>query len=117
MGSPSSRRGCWPDCEGEWTWPASFVRYARCSDPSPSGTKAGGMAEQTNSSIVITAQPAAIMDVIAHFDAYPDWAQGMEKADVVEQGPTVAPGVYFELTPARSRTPTRSATTGTAWSR
>ncbi len=56
------------------------------------------MAEQTNSSIVITAEPAAIMDVIADFDAYPDWAQGMKKADVVEQGPDGrAKRVYFEL--------------------
>ena len=34
------------------------------------------MAEQTTSSIVIAADPAAVMAVIADFPAYPEWAQG-----------------------------------------
>lgn len=45
------------------------------------------MAEQTTSSIVIDADPAAIMSVIADFPAYPEWAQGMKSAKVVEEGP------------------------------
>src|SRR5689334_16809938 len=44
------------------------------------------MAEQTTSSIVIDAPPAAVMAVIADFPAYPDWAQGMQKAEVLETG-------------------------------
>ena len=56
------------------------------------------MAEQTTSSIVIDADPAAIMAVISDFDAYPVWAQGVKKADVVEQGSDGRPErVFFEL--------------------
>ena len=56
------------------------------------------MAEQTTSSIVIAAQPAAVMAVIADFDAYPTWAQGVKRADVVQPGPDDrAKQVYFEL--------------------
>ena len=44
------------------------------------------MAEQTTSSIVIAADPAAVMAVIADFAAYPAWAQGMKKAETVEPG-------------------------------
>jgi len=56
------------------------------------------MAEQTTSSIVISAEPAAVMGVIADFGAYPSWAQGVKKADVVEDGADGrASRVYFEL--------------------
>jgi len=56
------------------------------------------MAEQTTSSIVVNAEPAEIMAVIADFDAYPQWAQGVKKADVVKQGSGGrADQVYFEL--------------------
>ena len=41
------------------------------------------MAEQTTSSIVVDAPPAAVMSVIADFPAYPEWAKGVETADVV----------------------------------
>jgi ribosome-associated toxin RatA of RatAB toxin-antitoxin module len=44
------------------------------------------MAEQTTSSIVIDAPPAAVMAVIADFPAYPEWAQGMQRAEVLETG-------------------------------
>jgi ribosome-associated toxin RatA of RatAB toxin-antitoxin module len=39
------------------------------------------MAEQTTSSITVDAAPAAVMDVIADFDAYPQWAKGVTKAE------------------------------------
>ncbi|MBV9832674.1 MAG: SRPBCC family protein [Marmoricola sp.] len=56
------------------------------------------MAEQTTSSIVVDAPPAAVMAVIADFPAYPEWAQGMKSAEVLETG---ADGrgtrVHFEL--------------------
>ena len=56
------------------------------------------MAEQTTSSIVIAAEPALIMGVIADFDAYPAWAQGVKTADVVEEGSEGrARQVHFEL--------------------
>jgi ribosome-associated toxin RatA of RatAB toxin-antitoxin module len=41
------------------------------------------MAEQTTSSIVIDAAPAEIMAVIADFESYPQWAKGVQTADVV----------------------------------
>ncbi len=40
------------------------------------------MAEQTTSSIVVDAPPAAVMDVIADFAAYPIWAKGVKVAEV-----------------------------------
>ena len=56
------------------------------------------MAEQTTSSIVIDAPPAAVMAVISDFDSYPQWAQGVKRADVVsEGGDGRADQVYFEL--------------------
>jgi ribosome-associated toxin RatA of RatAB toxin-antitoxin module len=56
------------------------------------------MAEQTTSSIVVNADPADVMAVIADFDAYPAWAQGVKKADVVQDGPDGrAMQVFFEL--------------------
>ena len=41
------------------------------------------MAEQTTSSIVIDADPSAVMAVISDFESYPEWAQGVKKAEVV----------------------------------
>ncbi len=41
------------------------------------------MAEQTTSSIVVDAAPSAVMAVIADFEAYPEWAKGVTKAEVV----------------------------------
>jgi ribosome-associated toxin RatA of RatAB toxin-antitoxin module len=56
------------------------------------------MAEQTTSSIVIDADPAAIMEVIGDFEAYPQWAKGVKRADVVDEGTAGwADQVYFEL--------------------
>jgi ribosome-associated toxin RatA of RatAB toxin-antitoxin module len=56
------------------------------------------MAEQTTSSIVIPADPASVMAVIADFESYPAWAQGVKKAEPVEGGTEGrADRVYFEL--------------------
>lgn len=44
------------------------------------------MADQSTQSIVINAAPEAIMDVIADFDAYPQWALAVKKADVITPG-------------------------------
>ena len=56
------------------------------------------MAEQTTSSIVIAADQATIMSVIADFDSYPAWAQGVKSAEVVDPGTGDRPDkVHFEL--------------------
>jgi Polyketide cyclase / dehydrase and lipid transport len=56
------------------------------------------MAEQTSSSIVIDAPPAAVMDVIADFAAYPVWAKGVKEATVrAEQPDGRAKEVFFAL--------------------
>ena len=50
-------------------------------------TRAGaGMADQTTSSILIEADPAAVMAVIADFGSYPVWAKGVKSATVVSDG-------------------------------
>jgi ribosome-associated toxin RatA of RatAB toxin-antitoxin module len=56
------------------------------------------MAEQTTSSIVVSADPAAVMNVISDFESYPSWAQGVKKAEPLGTGPDGRPReVYFEL--------------------
>jgi ribosome-associated toxin RatA of RatAB toxin-antitoxin module len=56
------------------------------------------MAEQTTSSIVVDAEPAAVMAVIGDFDSYPAWAKGVQKAEVVAEGPDGrAEQVFFVL--------------------
>ena len=56
------------------------------------------MAEQTTSSIVIDASPAAIMDVIADFPSYPSWAKGVKVAEVQDTFPDGrARQVFFQL--------------------
>ena len=56
------------------------------------------MAEQTTSSIIVDAPAAQVMAVIADFPAYPEWAQGMKEAEVVEEGADGrAEQVHFEL--------------------
>ena len=44
------------------------------------------MAEQTTSSIVVDAAPEQVMAVIADFDAYPQWAQGVKQTEIVHEG-------------------------------
>jgi ribosome-associated toxin RatA of RatAB toxin-antitoxin module len=59
------------------------------------------MAEQTTSSILIAAEPAAVMAVISDFESYPTWAQGVKRAEPVESVEDLGDGrpeqVYFEL--------------------
>jgi ribosome-associated toxin RatA of RatAB toxin-antitoxin module len=43
------------------------------------------MADQTTSSILIDADPATVMDVIADFDSYPEWAKGVKSATVLTE--------------------------------
>jgi len=44
------------------------------------------MAESTESSITIDAEPAEVMAVIADFEAYPEWTGAVKKAQVVKKG-------------------------------
>lgn len=44
------------------------------------------MADQSTQSIMIDAEPKAIMDVIADFPAYPQWALALKKAMVIVPG-------------------------------
>jgi ribosome-associated toxin RatA of RatAB toxin-antitoxin module len=56
------------------------------------------MAEQTTSSILVAADPPLIMAVIADFDSYPQWVQGLKVAEVVDSDDDGrARRVYFEL--------------------
>ena len=55
------------------------------------------MAEQTTSSIVISADPATVMAVIADFESYPVWAQGVKRAEPLDGGGARPAEVYFEL--------------------
>jgi ribosome-associated toxin RatA of RatAB toxin-antitoxin module len=43
------------------------------------------MADRTESSIVVDAAPGAVLDVIADFDAYPEWTGAVQEAQVVEE--------------------------------
>src|SRR5690348_1512003 len=40
------------------------------------------MAERTEGKTTIAADPAAVMAVIADFDAYPKWASGVKKVEI-----------------------------------
>jgi ribosome-associated toxin RatA of RatAB toxin-antitoxin module len=42
------------------------------------------MADQTESSIVVGAKPGEVLDVIADFEAYPDWTGAVREARVLE---------------------------------
>jgi ribosome-associated toxin RatA of RatAB toxin-antitoxin module len=56
------------------------------------------MADQTTSSILIAADPASIMAVIADFERYPEWAKGVKSAEVLsEYGDGRAGEVAFVL--------------------
>jgi Polyketide cyclase / dehydrase and lipid transport len=45
------------------------------------------MTDRTASSITVTADRASVMEVIADFAAYPDWATGVRSAQVLEADP------------------------------
>ena len=56
------------------------------------------MADQTSSSIIVDAPPADVMDVIADFESYPEWAKGVQTAEVRAEGHgDRAEQVYFAL--------------------
>ena len=56
------------------------------------------MAESASGTIIIAAGRTAVMDVIADFPAYPQWANGVKTAEVVDAGNGRRPGtVRFHL--------------------
>ena len=56
------------------------------------------MAERTESNTLIDARPGAILDVIADFDSYPEWAGEVKKVAVIsEDGDGWANRVEFTL--------------------
>ena len=74
------------------------------------------MADRTQSSVEIAAEPGAVLDVIADFERYPEWAHEVKlgrrcSARTATAGPT---GSSSPWTRARSRTTTSSTTTGTS---
>lgn len=56
------------------------------------------MTESTSSSITIAAEPGAVLDVIADFEAYPDWAEQVKRVSILtEDGDGWADQVEYEL--------------------
>jgi ribosome-associated toxin RatA of RatAB toxin-antitoxin module len=56
------------------------------------------MAERTESSIEIAAKPGAVLDVIADFESYPEWAAEMKDVSVLsEEGDGWADQVQFTV--------------------
>jgi ribosome-associated toxin RatA of RatAB toxin-antitoxin module len=45
------------------------------------------MADRTESSIIIDAAPAAVLEVIADFEKYPDWTGAVKKVTVLDRLP------------------------------
>jgi ribosome-associated toxin RatA of RatAB toxin-antitoxin module len=43
------------------------------------------MADRTESSVVVGAEPAEVLDVIADFEAYPEWTGAVREAEIVEE--------------------------------
>jgi polyketide cyclase/dehydrase/lipid transport protein len=62
------------------------------------------MADQTTSSILITAEPGAVMDVIADFPSYPLWAKGVKSTEVLaeyDDGRAVEVAFVLDAAPIR----------------
>ena len=56
------------------------------------------MTESTSSSITIAAEPGAVLDVIADFEAYPDWAEQVQSVSILsEDGDGWADQVEYSL--------------------
>lgn len=56
------------------------------------------MADRTESSVVIEAPPGTVLDVIADFEAYPEWAAEVKRVEVLsEEGDGWADRVEYTL--------------------
>jgi ribosome-associated toxin RatA of RatAB toxin-antitoxin module len=43
------------------------------------------MSDRTESTVVIEAPPAAVLDVITNYEAYPEWTGAVKEAEIVER--------------------------------
>ena len=66
-------------------WVAAIVS-AGGAPTEPKQPEGESMAEQTTSSITVNASPAQIMDVIADFESYPEWADSVRETEVLSTG-------------------------------
>jgi ribosome-associated toxin RatA of RatAB toxin-antitoxin module len=55
------------------------------------------MADRTESRILVDAAPTAVLDVIADFEAYPEWTGAVQGAEVLEDDEGWATRVRFTL--------------------
>jgi carbon monoxide dehydrogenase subunit G len=56
------------------------------------------VAEQTEGDVEIQASPAEVMEVITDYEAYPEWASGVKKAEVTKKDSEGRPSeVAFEV--------------------
>ena len=79
-----------------------LLRVGRHGDTSTLGPRGAGtlraMADRTQSSVEIAAEPGAVLDVIADFERYPEWAHEVTSATVLsEDGDGWADQVEFHL--------------------
>jgi len=62
------------------------------------------MSDRTESSIVVAAPPAAVAEVVADVESYPEWANGITRAEVVQRGDDGRPArasFHLEAGPVR----------------
>jgi carbon monoxide dehydrogenase subunit G len=77
-------------------WKAAVARLKDVAEQR--GCSLRSMADRTESSTSIAAQPGAVLDVIADFDSYPAWAGEVKKVSVLsEDGDGWADQVEFTL--------------------
>ena len=68
------------------------------------------MSDRTESSIFVDASPAEVLDVVADVAAYPEWANGISSAEVLEAGPDGRPAqarFTIDAGPVRPSRPAR----------
>lgn len=58
------------------------------------------MADQVSSSIVIEADPEAVLDVIRDVETYPEWTGGINRAEILEDGTGGPRRVTFAISQA-----------------
>jgi ribosome-associated toxin RatA of RatAB toxin-antitoxin module len=76
--APGEHRSGWP-----YTFDPAAIVSAGTHVTGRESREGESMAEQTTSSIIVNATPAAIMGVIADFEAYPEWADSMRETEIL----------------------------------
>lgn len=68
------------------------------AEAAPAAVSVWAMSQSTSSSLTINAEAAVVLDVIADFDSYPQWAENVVRAEVLTQDADGWPRtVRFEL--------------------